>query len=241
MTLFGQTLVLYLVIGTGVAGAVYLTWGGDRGMSRWFVVATAVLFWPLYLPMLLAKGASVREPFVITTDPNDELTAAIAQVDSELEAAFGCLDGWAEGVLAREKDRIRELRSAWLAQAQRIREMDQLLARPEYVSALADEPVAGEGDPRLRSSLQARRQNVERLQRLRGRAHDDLTRSLAWVREVVSMIHLAKFSGAPAARAEELVAQIAAAVEGLSELTWQEDLSSGPRPTGSVHPEPVAR
>jgi len=33
------------------------------------------------------------------------------------------------------------------------------------------------------------------------------------------MIHLAKFSGAPAARAEELVAQIAAAVEGLSAVS----------------------
>jgi len=226
MTLFGQTLVLYLVIGTGVAGAVYLTWGTDGRTNRWFVVATAVIFWPLYLPMLLATGTGVREPSAITPAPPDALTAAIARVDAELEAALGCLDGWAEDVLAREKDRIRELRSAWFAQAQRIREMDQLLARPEYAAATADEPAV-EGDPRLRSSLQARRQNVERLQRLRRRAHDDLTRSLAWVREVVSMIHLAKFSGAPAARAEELVAQIAAAVEGLSELTWQEEVPAG--------------
>lgn len=227
MTLFGQTLVLYLVIGTGVAGAVYLTWGSGRGTNRWFVVATAVLFWPLYLPMLLARGAGLREPPVMMSAPNDELTAAIGQVDSELEAALGCLDGWAEDVLAREKDRIRELRTAWLVQAQRIREMDQLLVRPEYAEALADEPARTAGDPRLRNSLQARRQNVERLQRLRRRAHDDLTRSLAWVREVVSMIHVAKFSGAPAARAEELVAQIAAAVEGLSELTWQEEAGAG--------------
>jgi hypothetical protein len=234
MTLFGQTLVLYLVIGAGVAGAVYLTWGGDGGTNRWFVVATAVLFWPLYLPMLLARGTPVREPSVVSTAPQDALTAAIAQVDGELEAALGCLDGWAEDVLAREKDRIRELRSAWLAQAQRIREMDQLLARPEYAAATVDEPAAND-DPRLRSSLQARRQNVERLQRLRGRAHDDLTRSLAWVREVVSMIHLAKFSGAPAARAEELVAQIAAAVEGLSELTWQDET-----PTNAVIAGPAA-
>jgi hypothetical protein len=51
--------------------------------------------------------------------------------------------------------------------------------------------------------------------------------NLAWVRELVSMIHLAKFSGAPAARAEELVAQIAAAVEGLSELTWREEPTDG--------------
>jgi len=37
------------------------------------------------------------------------------------------------------------------------------------------------------------------------------------------MIHLAKFTGAPASRAGEIVAQIAAAVEGLSEVTWQEE------------------
>jgi hypothetical protein len=225
MTLFGQTLVLYLVIGAGVAGAVYMTWGSDRGANRWFVVVTAVVFWPLYLPMLLTSGGRLRDATPITTAPLDELTSGIARVDAELEAALGCLDGWAEDVLAREKDRIRELRSAWLAQAQRIREMDQLLARPEY-AAPADEPAL-EADPRLRSSLLSRRQNVERLGRLRRRAHDDLTRSLAWVREVVSMIHLAKFSGAPAARAEELVAQIAAAVEGLSELTWQEEPPDG--------------
>jgi hypothetical protein len=43
------------------------------------------------------------------------------------------------------------------------------------------------------------------------------------VRELVSMIHLAKFTGAPASRAEELVAQIAAAVEGLADVTWREE------------------
>jgi hypothetical protein len=53
--------------------------------------------------------------------------------------------------------------------------------------------------------------------------HADLVGTLAWVRELVTMIHLAKFSGAPAARAEELVAQIAAAVQGLSEVSaWRD-------------------
>ena len=56
--------------------------------------------------------------------------------------------------------------------------------------------------------------------------------TLAWVRELVSMIHLAKFTGAPASRAEELVAQIAAAIEGISAVTWQE---AGPDST--VRPE----
>ncbi|MGD9856866.1 MAG: hypothetical protein AB7U20_18110 [Planctomycetaceae bacterium] len=49
--------------------------------------------------------------------------------------------------------------------------------------------------------------------------HDDLMSTLAWVRELVTMIHLAKYTGAPASRAEELVTQIAAAVEGLHEVS----------------------
>ena len=66
------------------------------------------------------------------------------------------------------------------------------------------------------------------------RPYDDLMGTLAWVRELVSMIHLAKFTGAPASRAEELVAQIAAAIEGISAVTWQEagpesnDAAQGP-------------
>jgi hypothetical protein len=44
------------------------------------------------------------------------------------------------------------------------------------------------------------------------------------------MIHLAKFTGAPASRAEELVAQIAATVEGLSEVTqWNHQPLSAER------------
>ncbi len=47
--------------------------------------------------------------------------------------------------------------------------------------------------------------------------------TLAWVRELVTMIHLAKFTGTPASRAEELVVQIAAAVKGISEVSaWQD-------------------
>ena len=76
------------------------------------------------------------------------------------------------------------------------------------------------GGRRSQSEL-ARRANFERLRRVRRHAYDDLMGTLAWVRELVSMIHLAKFTGAPASRAGELVAQIAAAVEGVSAVTWQ--------------------
>jgi hypothetical protein len=230
MSLFGQTLILYLVVGAGVAGAVYLSQRAGRLPARWFLVATAVLFWPLYLPMLLSSPRKTGGPEEVP--PRDELAAAIRQVDAELKAALGGLDGWAEGVLIREKVRPADLSAAWLAQARRIREMDRVLAQVEQAGEDLTElflatPTSPDGD-RLQSCRQARRENVERL--LRQRAHDDLMGSLAWARELVSLIHLARFSGAPAARAEELVAQIAAAVESLPELTWQQGRSTGEQP-----------
>jgi hypothetical protein len=218
MRLIDSSLVIYLMIGLGVGWAMFLVDEcGARG-ERWFRVFSAVPFWPLYVPVLFrgASRASVR----IARETIDEMDAGIAQVDGELQAALGSLDGWAEGVLTREKDRLRELRYAWIAQAQRIREMDRLLAGPQPAPALASLGV----HPRVLQSEQARERNLERCRRLRERAYDDLMGTLAWVRELVSMIHLAKFTGAPASRAEELVAQIAAAVEGLAEITWQEEL-----------------
>ena len=177
MNLFGQTLVLYLVIGAGVAGAVYLA----GGPNRWFRVISAVPFWPVYVPVLLTPKRMDHEPSITLPAPRDDLAIAIARVDSELASALGSLDGWAEDVLARERVRIRDLRSAWLAQAHRIRDMDCLLALPEHADE-ADDLAPTMADDRLRNSRAARRQNVERLRGLRQRAADDLARSLAWVR-----------------------------------------------------------
>jgi hypothetical protein len=217
MDLLNSSVVLYLMMGAGVGLAVYLADRAGTRAERCFRVVTAVPFWPLYVPVLLRAGATV--PVRNEAESLDDMAAGIAQVDSDLQAALGSLGGWAEGVLTREKDRLGELRSAWTAQAQRIREMDRLLSLPEHTSRLASDGV----NPRLQKSEQARHRNLQRVQRLRERGYDDLMGTLAWVRELVSMIHLAKFTGAPASRAEELVAQIAAAVEGLSEVTWQEE------------------
>jgi hypothetical protein len=217
MGLLNSSLVLYLMIGAGVGLAVYLADGAGTWTERCFQVVTAVPFWPLYVPVLLDAARAASTPNEL--EPLDDMAAGIAQVDGELEAALGSLRGWAEGVLMREKDRLGELHSAWTAQAQRIREMDRLLLRVEAAALPANEGV----NQRLQQSEEARRRNLHRIQRLRERAYDDLMGTLAWVLELASMIHLAKFTGAPASRAEEIVAQIAAAVEGLSEVTWQEE------------------
>jgi hypothetical protein len=247
MSLLSSTMVLYLVVGVGLAAAVYLSCKTENGTGLFFRITMAIPFWPLYLPILLSAPRSSAE-YSVSIDsqpssiPEDDMSVAIAQVDAELEAALNSLDGWAEDVLARERDRIRELRDAWNAQANRVREMDCLLAvlTPTLAPAptLLDQSESRVGvgarteiiaDPsaakkRLVHSQQACEQNIERLRLVRQRTYVDLLSNLAWVRELVSMIHLAKFTGAPASRAEELVTQIAAAVEGLSDLTWREEM-----------------
>ncbi len=114
--------------------------------------------------------------------------------------------------------------SAWRSQAARVRELDRFLARAgRYRRGDIRRALEWRNGPRRASAaIRASRAGwkiIRRLHQLRRRMFDDLLATLAWVRELVTMIHLAKFSGAPASRAEELVAQIAAAVEGLREVS----------------------
>jgi hypothetical protein len=230
---FAETMIFYLLIGVGVAIAVLLSDARRSRLSPSFRTATALVFWPLYLPILLAGPRSGTSRQIATSQTDgDAMAQAIAQVEAELETALASLDGWVEDVLARETDRLRELSTAWRAQAERIREMDRLLDRTEPADQgpLPDILARREMSDRCRQSEQTRRANVARLRQVRNQAYDDLMATLAWLRELVSMIHLAKFTGAPASRAAELVAQIAAAIEGISAVTWQD-----------VQPDPTFR
>ena len=111
---FAETMIFYHLIGAGVATAVFLS---DPAQSRWsrvYRVATAVIFWPLYLPILLSRPKVAPMPKIVPADAGgDAMVEAIAQVEAELETALTSLDGWAEGVLAHETDRFRELGTAW--------------------------------------------------------------------------------------------------------------------------------
>jgi len=220
-----ETTIFYLLLGVTVAVATYMRGSEDSRVATTFQLATACVFWPLFVPMLLstdeASTASRSTAHSVSSKGDDALSAAICQVEEELDAALHGLDGWAEDVLNSEQHRLEELRTAWKLQADRIRQLDRLLAEP---AARADSlrEVAADVE-RARESENLRQENLRQLVALRNQMHGDLVGTLAWVRELVTMIHLAKFSGAPAARAEELVVQIAAAVQGLSEVSaWRE-------------------
>ncbi len=82
---FTETLTFYTFIGAAIAVAVYLADGRRTG----FVCATSILFWPLYLPLLLSKRAAEDDTPERTSTPElDEMAAAIAQVESELDARY---------------------------------------------------------------------------------------------------------------------------------------------------------
>ena len=223
-----QALFIYLLFGAGVAVALYVTDGHASRGERSFLVVSALVFWPIYLPIVLANRSGKALRVNLPRATRDEMDLAIDQVDADLSQALGSLEGWAGGALAGEAQRIGELRHAWSALADRIREMDRLLTTPDTGAEIAvaqeagAEAISPDVKLRLQRSLEVRRENLDRLRRVRRRSYEDLMGTLAWVRELVSMIHLAKFTGAPASRAQELVAQIAAAVEGLSEVSSEE-------------------
>ncbi len=122
-----ESLIFYLLIGVGVAAAVWLSDPGPA-FHRLFPTATAVLFWPVFVPVLLSRQPDDRDlPVPRKEQPADSLATMIAHVEAELDAALASLDGWAEEALSRESTRISELKAAWSMQAARIRQMDQLL------------------------------------------------------------------------------------------------------------------
>lgn len=229
---FSTTILFYLLIGAATAVAVFISESSSRGHAVQSLMA--IFFWPILLPMLLSSPGRHSDELLISQphtvpqpDRNDAMSIAISQVETELDAALQSLDGWSEGMLTREAERICELKTAWGVQAGRIRELDHLLTQPGF--AEKSEPTSEESrtprDERILAADKTRHANIRRLREMRRQMHRDLMGTLAWVRELVTMIHLAKYGGAPASRAEELVAQIAAAVEGLSEVTaWTPDI-----------------
>ena len=157
----------------------------------------------------------------------------INQVERELDRAMQSLHGWAEDLFSSEQPRIMELKTTLRNQADRIRELNELLTTnsigvtsisftdPETSTATnTAETTSDSGSDsqqhRWASREKTRLDNISQLKQVRDQLDEDLMTTLAWVRELVTMIHLAKYTGAPASRAAEILRQIASATEGLS-------------------------
>lgn len=207
------TAIFYGLVGAGVAVALCLSDSTGPRHERWFRVLTAFLFWPLYLPLLLRPTSLSLPTTQPSAEPSDELAVQIAQVESELGLALQSLNTGTDAPLKPEHDVIGQLQSAWRMQAERIRELDRLLAQPAFM-----EPIpAGSETERAAQSEQSRQQNLALLRAIRHQMHQNLLGTLAGVRELVTRIHLAKYTGSPTT--SELIAQFTAAISRLSEVS----------------------
>ncbi len=118
--------------------------------------------------------------FIRLKRPQTQLATMIDQVEGKLDLALNSIPEWSNGNLASENVRIAELRSTWRDKADRLRELDALLARPSFVADtfFVAEPAATEEltPPRSPndSHEQSRQQNLAQLRSVRNGMYQDL-------------------------------------------------------------------
>jgi hypothetical protein len=222
---FHETAVLYGLIGLAVSASLGLQRGAAPLVRRIGLHALWTLLWPFFAPVLF--GGAVHDPDRGAAARGAGQRAArdprLQAAQQRLLQALGGLDGVAREVLEREAGRVQKLAGSLGAMEQRLHEMDALLASPEFDPARAEAALQemcargpAQDDPRL-ESLRARRRNIEQLRALRERAAQDLERALLKMEEMASQILLLRYTNRPETELVELVREIAAAVEGLSE------------------------
>ncbi|HMF14601.1 MAG TPA: hypothetical protein VKE94_19935 [Gemmataceae bacterium] len=214
MTLFGSTFLIYFLIGAGVAIAVYVSDMARTPIQRCFQTAACFVFWPLFVPLLLQKRSALRPAPPPGLPLNHELSKAIAQVEVELEEALSSVPG-GDGVSGDVIGRLVELRSYWQAQGERIREMDRLLAQPEYTipndAIQSERPAVRDGTAasgRSGQRLDGIGVIAERLRTVRDENHTRLMDSLARVRQLAAFLQLARFTGEAGGESAELLRQV---------------------------------
>ena len=165
---FAETITFYLLIGGGVAIAVYISDARRSRLSPSFRTATALVFWPLYVPGSCwpDRGPSrAGNSEAARQSEGDATLQAIDQVEAELEAALANLDGWIEDVLAPETERLRILEFR-LASRGPTDSRDGSVAHPGRDGGPGPDarPAPGrEMSDRCRRSEQARHSNLARL------------------------------------------------------------------------------
>lgn len=208
---FGVSLLFYLVMGGAMAVAALMRRPRLSLGNKLIVALTTLLFWPLSIPLLLSPVAEDEENSCPQASAQSDPVSA---VERELRIAVAGLGRWAGPALNLDPDRISELARIWREQAARIAEMDAILQASAGDLFPGPQPASSE----VAGPEQARRTHLSRLRQVRQRTQADLDQSLARVRELVSLIHLSRFTGEPAERADELLREIAASVESLTEV-----------------------
>ena len=138
-------------------------------------------------------------------------------------SAFSKLGDVSGGILSSEGERVRGVTSSLVTMSRRCREMDTFLNSPEFDASsvqatLAELTARGypDDDPRI-NSVRTRLRNIERLRSLRDQTQENLERAILKMEEMSSHVLLLRFAENSEAEVVELIREITANVEGISE------------------------
>ncbi|HLG16854.1 MAG TPA: hypothetical protein VJH03_20475 [Blastocatellia bacterium] len=217
----GETVIIYLAIGIGVAIAVLLRAGAESSLKRGYLAAIAVLFWPILLPPLFSAKPASPADSAPRPESEDPLAARIAEVEREMSTVVNGKQGVAERALAIETQKIRSLIGAIRAQAARLQEMKRLL---ETLSRNSDVDGLNGLDPVSAENVRGRRRNLDRLRHLHDNTEQQLWRVITRIEELISMIYVARFAGGQREEIERLLNEIAATVESISAVVLDDQV-----------------
>ncbi|MSQ48692.1 MAG: hypothetical protein EXR78_09980 [Deltaproteobacteria bacterium] len=227
-----ETFMIYLVIGMVVATALWVAHGRTLSVSAVFDLLMWALLWPFFAPLLfgqaLASDSSrVSSPRGNSERARDTKESRLHETQQRLLQAIGRLDGLAEGVIKPQLTQIDAMVRSLDVAEHRLQEMEEMLHSHEFDmtqvdAALHDLRSKGYNDeePRVRS-LGARRRNIERLQSMRDRTHDELERALVKLEEISSQVLLLRFADQPETKLASLLKEVAGNVDGLATVVLE--------------------
>ncbi len=173
---FRQTLLLYLLIGTGVAIG-FAARSPDKGRA-WATILAAWVFWPLFVPLLL----SADEESVTPVPPASErLDARIARCSEQLDRLAATAPALGLPDLPEQVARIKTL---WSERATWLTETGLLIQ-----SLKATHPSA------TSQSMPAHTSQLDELERLQHTTEQSLDRSLNAIDELAVHVQLLKAPG----------------------------------------------
>jgi hypothetical protein len=205
------------MIGLGYAGIgvlAVIAIAVVRGRPSAGDAVLTVAMWPLWVPMLLVRDQKDHR--------EQELLGALARAQASPLASV-LPDAESARVLA---SRLREA-------SLRLEDLDEVLARPDFDPAVASaraKELADRGATTAAATAELRVRTLGQLRTLRERYRSELEEVHELIAQLVTQAELVRLQPAAAQTSSELVRELVARVEGLSDLfAYQATLEGSPK------------
>jgi hypothetical protein len=206
----------YGVVGLGCA--LVLAVGRARARASIADVALLACLWPLYGPFVLSQAWGDA--------------AGLTDREVAFLAALRRARGTPLARLLPDEHSVRRLGERVRVAAGKVREIDSLLARPEFgerqALARQAELVRDGGSETTQSTLAIRLQNIRRLRRLRDRFARELEEIEELLHQLRTQVEVVRLAGVADDDAGELVLELVSRVEGLDRVLDDDPAGVGP-------------